>query len=136
MAHVFSKLAPKLPVGKGGADLISRNRALVERIRTDPNLYHGGMHARVGGQFLSLQAEVVPQLNQINVPVLTLYGEADKLVDPKGAQMVYKCATTSDKTMITYPESLHDLFEEGTPSEEKFLNDIVQWLVTHAPVPV
>jgi len=131
MARVFANVAPTLPVGKGGADLISRNKELVERIKTDPKLYHGGMHARVANEFLSVQGEVVVQLAQINVPLLCLYGAADRLVDPKGAQTVYKDSSSSDKTIISYPDSLHDLFEEGTPNEEKFLNDIVQWYLAH-----
>jgi acylglycerol lipase len=58
-----------------------------------------------------------------------LQGSADRLVDPAGAEQLYRAAGSADKTLKVYPGLYHEVYNE--PEHEDVLHDVELWLETH-----
>lgn len=126
LGKMLSVIAPKVGIGKLDATGVSRSPEVVEAYDSDPLVFHGKTPARWGGECLKAMLYVTEHADQINQPFIVLQGEADKIVDPIGAKMLYGKASSADKTLITYPGLYHEIFNE--PEREQVLRDVETWL--------
>lgn len=73
-----------------------------------------------------------PELSDINVPVLWLFGAKDRSVPVKlsikNLQGVIRERKKEDFEYILYPKGNHSLFEAGTEIRLDYISDIKQWL--------
>ena len=67
----------------------------------------------------------------ITLPVLILHGTADKVTNPKGSQLFYDTAGSSDKTLKLYDGHVHDLLNDD--GKEQVMADITGWIEARLP---
>jgi alpha-beta hydrolase superfamily lysophospholipase len=129
VGKLLGVIAPGVPVSRVEPRLVSRDKAVVDAYVADPLNYHGPIPARVGREFL-LAAEALPQdVRQITIPTLLLWGTADRLCPPRGAEAVAANIASSDFTKRAYEGLFHEIMNE--PERDQVLDDIIGWLASH-----
>lgn len=129
MAKILSKLAPMAGVMALDPSGVSKDPAVVEAYVNDPLVYHGKTTARLGAELLAGMMRITNEVEKISLPFIVVQGGDDVLVDPIGAKMLYKEATSADKTLKFYPGLHHEVFNE--PEREIVLRDVENWLEAH-----
>ncbi|MGB2854598.1 MAG: lysophospholipase [Dehalococcoidia bacterium] len=128
VARILSVLLPKIGVSVLDASTISQDQAVVDAYDNDPLVYRGKLRARQGAEFLKTLQALPHHMPEINLPILIMYGTADKLSDPEGSNMVYQRAGSEDKTLKQYECFYHEIFNE--PGREQVFADMEAWLAT------
>lgn len=118
LISVVRRVAPKTTFSSSSrftpSDL-SHNQRAVERYVDDPYV-----HDRVSPNlFFGLEDSIdlaMANANKIKIPTLIVYGSADRVVDPAGAQELYK-KIESEKRIIEIAGGKHEMFadEERKP---------------------
>jgi acylglycerol lipase len=129
VGKVISVLMPKLGLIGLEAEGVSRDPAVVQAYVSDPLVYHGKTTARLSAELVKTMQRVTAEPAKITLPILILQGSADKLVDPKGAQMLYDTVSSVDKTIKIYDGFYHEVFNE--PEHDRVLVDLRVWLEAH-----
>jgi alpha-beta hydrolase superfamily lysophospholipase len=129
VGKVISVLMPKLGLIGLEAEGVSRDPAVVQAYVTDPLVCRGKVTARLSAELVKAIRRVTAEATKITLPILIVQGGADKLVDPKGAQMLYDAVSSADKTIKIYDGLYHEVFNE--PEHDQVLGDIKGWLETH-----
>jgi alpha-beta hydrolase superfamily lysophospholipase len=129
VGKVISVLMPKLGLIGLEAEGVSRDPAVVQAYVTDPLVCRGKVTARLSAELVKAIRRVTAEATKITLPILIVQGGADKLVDPKGAQMLYDAVSSADKTINIYDDLYHEVFNE--PERDQVLGDIKGWLETH-----
>jgi len=130
LSGILSRYLPKLVVQKLNSNDISTNIQAVNTYINDPLVYHGGIKARFGFEFLATAEEIIRRSNEIKLPFLTLHAGDDKLTLPKGSQILYDNASSKDKQIKFYPGAYHEMFEDLKVQNE-FFQDILSWFNSH-----
>jgi alpha-beta hydrolase superfamily lysophospholipase len=68
-------------------------------------------------------------LPRLELPLLVMVGDADRLVPPDAARMVEELAGSEDKEIIEYHGLFHEILNE--PEQEQVMDDLVEWLDSH-----
>ncbi len=128
LAGVIARLLPNLPVASLNAAFISRDPDQVERYRSDPLVYHGGVRANAGHAMIEQGAALRAHAAELGVPTLVIVGTADGIADPEGSR---ELAAASSKVRLEeivggYHELHHDDPATGVP--QKFRRLLVEWL--------
>lgn len=126
LGRVLSVLAPKLPLVDIDASLVSRDPEVVRDYEADPLNHHGKLPARTIDELARAIDDFPEAVTTITLPVLILYGTADRLAPPSGAQMLERRIGSADKTAIAYPGLFHEILNE--PERDAVLTDIRGWL--------
>lgn len=126
ISKILSALMPKMKVNKGIAEHLSRDPAVIEDYIQDPLVYSGKNRARLGYLLLQLEKVIPPVLPEITLPVCILQGTEDKIIDPKGARIIYEGISSEDKTLKWYNALYHELLHE--PEKQEVMQFILQWL--------
>lgn len=126
---VISVLMPKLGVIGLEAEGVSRDPAVVQAYVNDPLVCRGKVTARLSAELVKAIGRVTAEASDITLPILVLQGSADRLVDPKGAQMLYDRVSSADKTIKIYDGLYHEVFNE--PEHDRVLGDVKAWLEAH-----
>jgi len=129
VGNVISVLIPKLGLIGLEAEGVSRDSEVVEAYVTDPLVCRGKVTARLSAELVKAIRHVTAEATKITLPILIVQGGADKLVDPKGAQMLYDAVSSADKTIKIYDGLYHEVFNE--PEHDQVLGDVEAWLETH-----
>ena len=127
--EIFSalgRLIPRLPTGKVGSEVISRDPAVRERYDNDPLVYRGRMPAGTLSAIIRASKVIDRNMESITLPLLILHGGADALVSPEGSEQLYERAGSQDKTLKLYEGLYHEILNE--PEKKIVLDDIVAWL--------
>jgi alpha-beta hydrolase superfamily lysophospholipase len=129
VGKVISVLMPKLGVIRLEAEGVSRDPAVVQAYVNDPLVCRGKVTSRLSAELVKTMQRVTAEAAKITLPILILQGSADKLVDPKGAQMLYDTVSSVDKTIKIYDGFYHEVFNE--PEHDQVLGDVRTWLEAH-----
>lgn len=130
LGNVLTKIIPKYPLVKlVPLETLSRDPDVVRAFEKDPLTYKGNMRVRTGTGFNDTAKWVRERLPELKLPMLILYGEEDKLVNPSGSQLLHEKAASEDKTLKTYPELYHEILNE--PERDTVIADIIAWLDAH-----
>ncbi len=129
VGKVISVLMPKLGLIGLEAEGVSRDPAVVQAYVNDPLVCRGKVTARLSAELVKAIRRVTAEATKITLPILIVQGGADKLVDPKGAQMLYDAVSSADKTIKIYDGLYHEVFNE--PEHDQVLGDVKAWLETH-----
>jgi alpha-beta hydrolase superfamily lysophospholipase len=130
--RVLSRVAANLPVVALRLDAVSRDPAVVTAYRDDPLVHLGKVRARTGAEILDAIAEVQRDIGELKVPVLSVQGTVDLLVDPGSARWVDEHTGSADHTLRIYDGLYHEVFNE--PERDAVLDDVAGWLDAHARV--
>ena len=126
VAKVMGRLVPSLPGQKLSSASISRDPAVVAAYDADPLVFRGALTAGVGGAMLRTMESFPGRLPSLRVPLLVMTGTGDAIVKPEGAALVERLAGSTDKTLKTYPDLFHEIFNE--PEQDQVLGDLTEWL--------
>ncbi len=129
VGKVISVLMPKMGVMGLEAEGVSRDPAVVQAYVNDPLVYRGKVTARLSAELVKAIQRVTAEAANIRLPILILQGSADRLVDPKGAQMLYDAVSSVDKTIKIYGGLYHEVYNE--PERDRVLGDVEAWLEKH-----
>ncbi len=126
LGKILSGILPKAGLLALDANAISKDKAVVSAYINDPLVYTGKVTARLAAEMLSAMQRVTSEAATIRLPILLLQGNADRLVDPGGANMLHEKAGNADKTLKVYEGLYHEIFNE--PERERVLKDMEAWL--------
>jgi len=129
MGKILSVLAPKTGILGLDANLISQDPEVVKAYVNDPLVHHSKTPARLAVEMLKTMLRSSAEVNKITLPFIVLQGSEDKLVDPRGAQILYEGASSKDKTLKVYQGFFHEVFNE--PGRAQVLQDVENWLAAH-----
>ncbi len=129
VGKLISVLMPKLGLIGLEAEGVSRDPAVVQAYVNDPLVCRGKVTARLSAELVKAIRRVAAEATKITLPILILQGSADRLVDPKGAQMLYDAVNSVDKTIKIYDGLYHEVYNE--PEHGQVLGDVKAWLETH-----
>jgi len=129
VGKVMSVLMPKLGVIGLEAEGVSRDAAVVQAYVDDPLVFRGKVTARLSAELVKALRRLIADAANITLPILIVQGSEDKLVDPKGAQVLYDAVSSVDKTIKIYDGLYHEVFNE--PEHDMVLGDVQVWLETH-----
>ena len=129
VGKLISVLMPKLGLIGLEAEGVSRDPAVVQAYVNDPLVCRGKVTARLSAELVKAIRRVAAEATKITLPILILQGTADRLVDPKGAQMLYDAVNSVDKTIKIYDGLYHEVYNE--PEHGQVLGDVKAWLETH-----
>lgn len=131
LGRVLGVIAPGAPVARIDPGLVSRDPAVVAAYAEDPLVHHDPIPAETVSEFLRHAATLPDHVHRITLPTLLLYGTADRLCAPAGAELVRERMRQADLTTRTYEGLYHEILNE--PERDRVLDDIVEWLAAHAP---
>ena len=129
VGKLLSIMMPQAGLIKLDAEGVSRDPAVVEAYVNDPLVHTGKITARLGAEILKTMQRVTEEATKIRLPIMIVQGSDDKVVDPRGAQLLYDLVTSEDKTIKIYDGLYHEVFNE--PEHEQVLNDVKTWLEAH-----
>jgi alpha-beta hydrolase superfamily lysophospholipase len=133
-ARLLSRVAPRLPVHKIDATTVSHDPEVVRAYDSDPLNHRGALPARTIGELTAAVARFPKLLPTLRLPILTLYGTGDRLVDPAGSALVHGCAKSEDCTLLEYDGLYHEILNE--PERERILGDVADWIGARVPASV
>ena len=129
LARILSRLYPRFTIDLDlDQDAISRIPSVVMAYKEDP-LVHSKVSARWGTESLATLASVKNQARNINIPLLMIHGEADRLNSARGAKKFSDQIQNHDKEFISYPGGYHELHNDL--DSEKMLSDLLNWINRH-----
>ena len=129
ISGVISAILPKLPVIKLESTDISKDPQVVKAYDEDPLNYRGGILARTGSEFLNATKTITARSHVIDLPILIMHGDSDKLADKSGSEMLYANVSSTDKTLKIYAGLYHEILNE--PEQDQVKADIINWLNAH-----
>jgi alpha-beta hydrolase superfamily lysophospholipase len=129
VAPILSLLIPRVGLYTIDASAIGSDKSVVAAYINDPLVYRGKISTRLGVEIIKTMQALPSKMSRIHLPLLILYGTADKLSEPKGSQMLFERAGSKDKTLKSYESFYHEIFNE--PKREQVFQDIETWLAAH-----
>ena len=102
-------------------EYISRDSEVVNKYKNDP-LVHNKMSAKLGMSLLSTGEYAIEHAKEVEVPLLVLHGEQDKLTDYK-ASVDFKANANENVTLETFPNLYHEIHNE--PEKQMIFDKII-----------
>ena len=127
--RIVSVVAPGTAVFKVDSSTISRDEAVVEAYDEDPLVLHKGLPARTISEVAGSIRGFKTRLPKMEVPLLVMVGDSDRLVPPDAGRMVEELAGSEDKEIIEYHDLYHEILNE--PEQGQVMDDLVDWLDQH-----
>jgi alpha-beta hydrolase superfamily lysophospholipase len=107
---------------------LSREETVVRAYAEDP-LVHGMFSARWGTESLNALARVTASAPTVDVPILFIHGEADRLNLAGGIRRFFERVVAVDKTLRVYPEMFHELHNDI--GHDRVMEDLERWITEH-----
>ncbi len=127
----LSAVAPRLPIYKIDGTTVSRDPEVVRAYDADPLNYRGMLPARTVGEIAATVATFDARLPELTLPILTVYGSGDRLVDNAGSKLVDARSGSEDSTLIAYEGLYHEVLNE--PERDRVVADVANWIDAHVP---
>jgi len=126
LARLLRRIAPRLRMSAGlDAEHLSRDPAVVRGYLEDPLVFR-----RITVSLASELLEAVPRTAaaafRVQVPMLLLHGEADRLCPARASRAFHGQLRGSGHRLRVYPQLRHEIFNE--PEHEQVLEDLLGWL--------
>ncbi|HEX2070957.1 MAG TPA: alpha/beta hydrolase [Thermoleophilaceae bacterium] len=129
--RVLSAVAPRLPVYKIDGTTVSRDPEVVRAYDEDPLNHRGKLPARTIGELAAATARFPDRLPELRLPILTVYGTGDRLVDTAGSRLVDERSGSEDSTLIAYDGLYHEVLNE--PERDRVIADVTGWIDSRTP---
>lgn len=127
----LSHLAPHAHVLKLPFKDFSRDPQVVQAMNDDPLIAHEVQPTKTVAELVRADERLKEEFPLITLPVLILHGTADKVTNPKGSQLFYDTAGSTDKTLKLYEGHVHDLLNDY--GKETVMADIKSWIDARLP---
>lgn len=129
IVRLVAWLAPTAPLLALDPSSVSRDPEVVKAYVSDPLVHHGKVSARLIVEMSNAMKRGLASASAVQLPLLILHGECDKLTSTKGSREFYDDAASADKALKIYPELYHEIFNE--PEKDVVLGDMTNWLERH-----
>jgi len=126
VVRALSAVAPRLPIYKIDGTTVSRDPEVVRAYDDDPLNHRGMLPARTVGEIAATVAANAPRLPELRLPILTVYGTGDRLVDNAGSILVDARSGSDDSTLIAYDGLYHEVLNE--PERDRVIADVASWI--------
>jgi acylglycerol lipase len=130
-SRVLSRVAPRLRVYKIDSTTVSRDPEVVRAYDADPLNYRGALPARTVAELAAAIGDLPARMRSLELPILTLYGTGDRLVDTRASAFVESGCGSEDCTVFSYDGLYHEILNE--PEREQVLSDVAGWLEQRVP---
>jgi alpha-beta hydrolase superfamily lysophospholipase len=129
IARVLSRVQPRLSI-KTGLDStgLSRNPAVVLAYQQDPLVHDLGTPRLTTESIAAIQRTFASAAGW-QLPLLMLYGTADRIVPPAASRRFFEQVPIDDKRLIEYEGGFHE--SHNDVEHERVLADVEQWLSRH-----
>ena len=127
----LSHLAPHANVLRLKNEEFSRDPRVVDAMNSDPLIANEVQPTKTVAELVRADERLKAEFPLITLPVLILHGTADKVTNPKGSQLFYDTAGSSDKTLKLYEGHVHDLLNDL--GKEHVMADIAGWIGARVP---
>ena len=127
----LSHIAPHAHVLKLKNEEFSRDPQAVQAMNEDPLIAHEVQPTRTVAELVRADERLKRDFPLITLPVLILHGTADKVTNPKGSQLFYDTAGSTDKTLKLYEGHAHDLLNDL--DKDTVMGDIAGWIEARLP---
>jgi acylglycerol lipase len=127
----LSHIAPHAHVLKLPIEEFSRDPQAVDAMNNDPLIAHEVQPTKTVAELVRADERLKKEFPLITLPVFILHGTADKVTNPKGSQLFYDTAGSTDKTLKLYEGHVHDLLNDY--GKEGVLADIQAWIDARLP---
>lgn len=125
-ARVLTHVLPRLAIDLGiDAESLTHDPVALAAYRADP-LVTGKATVRWGTESLDAVDRIVGGMSRIDLPLLVVHGEDDKLNLVAGARALFNAVSSEDKTMHVYPGVYHEPHNDF--GHEKLADDVAEWL--------
>jgi len=131
-SRVLSRIAPRLRVYKIDSTTVSRDPEVVRAYDEDPLNFRGALPARTVGELAATVGDLPERIRSLRLPILTLYGTGDRLVDTRSSAFVESGCSSDDCTVQRYDGLYHEIPNE--PEREQVLDDVADWIEQRVPV--
>ncbi len=131
LSSLMSKYFPSLKALQLDAEKISRIPEEVKKYLNDPLVYTEAIPARTGYELLQMMRFIQGNASHFSLPCLLMHGTDDGLTNPKGSELLFKEALSSDKTLKIFPGAYHELINDL--DREEVMSLIVDWLKDRIP---
>jgi len=126
ISSLVSKYFPRLKALQLDAGKISRIPDEVEKYLNDPLVYTDAIPARTGFQLLQMMRFIQENASNFSLPFLLLHGTDDGLTNPKGSELLFQKAVSTDKAIRIFPGGYHELINDL--DREEVMKLIVNWV--------
>lgn len=130
----LSHLAPHAHVLRLKNEEFSRDPQVVQAMNDDPLIAHEVQPTKTVAELVRADERLKKEFPLITLPVLILHGTEDKVTNPKGSQLFYDTAGSTDKTLKLYDGHVHDLLNDI--DKEVVIADIKSWIDARLPAAV
>jgi alpha-beta hydrolase superfamily lysophospholipase len=117
---------PLLPATPG---LLSHDPEVERRMQADPLCYHGRIRLGLARELYLAAADSRNNFAEITLPFLVMHGAADQITSPRGSELLYQQARSTDKTLKLWPEDRHEIFNEI--DADAVIGVMCDWLDAH-----
>ncbi len=127
VAQIVASVAPSLKVVQVDDSEFSKDKNVMAALASDPLVSRDKLPSATAAATLKAIADAQQRMGQLKMPLLVMYGTADSVNPIEGSQALIQAATSTDKTLKTYPGVYHDMLNE--PERDQIAADIIAWLV-------
>jgi alpha-beta hydrolase superfamily lysophospholipase len=121
-----SHIAPHLHVLNLADESFSRDKAFVDRMRSDPLIPHERYPAQTVAELVRADQRLRKEFASITLPLFVMHGTADKVTKPEGSKLFHDKAGSKDKTLKLYEGHFHDLLNDV--GKDRVMADLVEWM--------
>lgn len=121
---------PKAPIQPpGGDNVLTRDPEMLSQADNDPLFYKGWTKTSSAKYILDTGEMIQSRASEITMPILIMHGEDDALTPISGSYFMYEHVSSSDKTLKTWANMLHEILNEV--EREAVLKTVTDWLAKH-----
>lgn len=126
VSGLINRFLPKLKVLKLDITGVSRIPEEVQKYKNDPLNYQENIPARTGYELYQMMQFIQGNAEKFTLPFLLIHGNADRLTNPKGSELLAAKAKSSDKTFRVFPGGYHELINDS--DREEVMQVLVDWV--------
>lgn len=126
ISGLVNRFFPKMKVLKLDISGVSRIPEEVSKYKNDPLNYQENIPARTGYELYQMMQFIQSQAENFELPFLLIHGDADRLTNPKGSELLAQKAKSADKTLRIFPGGYHELINDS--DREEVMKVIVDWV--------
>jgi alpha-beta hydrolase superfamily lysophospholipase len=129
LGYILSTVCPRFMLDTGiGLTVGARDLELLNAYDRDP-LRHSQGTARLVTEFFKTVDWIESHISELQIPLLILHGDADRVAFPATSRRLYERANIADKELHEYPGLYHELHNDF--DADLVLSDLVIWLARH-----
>jgi len=127
IARVLRRVTPRLRMAAGlSPEHLSRDPEVVRGYASDPLVFRR-VTVSLASELLDAVTRTAGGAFRVQVPMLLLHGEADRLCPPHGSRAFHAQLRGPGHRLRIYPQLRHEILNE--PEHEQVLEDLLEWLL-------